>query len=227
MFNLKCLLSLGGLIALTACSTYDPILKTGRADRTAHEIQVVEDTVVLELAMSTSEPGLGYTDQNRVKNFLADYISRGRRHGPLVVSVPQNSPWGPQLEQSAADAYGIAYKSGVQDIKRSDYDSNGSPDAPMVLAYTAYRAIPPNCRSIASFDFTGTATNDPIPSFGCSTQANLAAMIADPADLLGTRRADPKDTLRRATVLEKYRAGESTATERSEAETGKISNAVQ
>jgi pilus assembly protein CpaD len=203
------------------------MLKTGHADRKSHDIQVVEDTVVLELAMNASEPGLPSAQTNQVSNFLADYISRGRRHGPLIVSVPQNSPWAAQLEQGAADAYSLAYKSGVRDIKRSDYDSNGSSEAPMVLAYTAFRAIAPDCPSLASINLSASATNDPHPSFGCATQANLAAMIADPADLLGARRSDPKDVMRRATVLNKYRAGESSATERSEAETGAISTAVK
>ena len=64
-------------------------------------------------------------------------------------------------------------------------------------------------------------------NYGCATNSNLAAMIADPADLLGTRRADPIDTLRRTEVLSKYRAGQSTATERTEQETGAVSNVVE
>ena len=58
-------------------------------------------------------------------------------------------------------------------------------------------------------------------------RANLAAMVSDPADLLGARRSDPADTLRRIEVLDLYRAGQSTATERSESESGAVSTAVE
>lgn len=221
------LLGLTALPLLASCATYDPKIKNGSADRPSYDIDVVEDTMVLEVVASEAEPGLPYYQMNRVKYFLQDYAARGKRHGPLVISVPQGSPYGVQFENGIREALNLAYEYGIKDISRSDYDSNGSPEAPMVLAFTAYRAIAPNCPSMASVNLAGTKTNDAHPGFGCAMQANLAAMIADPADLLGTRRADPADTLRRAEVLTKYRAGQSTATERTEQETGAVSTAVE
>lgn len=221
------LIGLSALPLLVSCSSYDPLLKTGSNDRPTYDIQVVEDTMVLEILASQSEPALPYYQINKVKYFLEDYSARGKRHGPLIISVPQGSPFGPQFEAGVKQTLNLAYEYGVKDISRNDYDSNGSPEAPMVLAFTAYKAIPPNCPSMASVNLAGTKTNDAHPGFGCAMQANLAAMIADPADLLGTRRADPVDTLRRAEVLTKYRAGQSTATERTEQETGAVSTAVE
>jgi pilus assembly protein CpaD len=54
--------------------------------------------------------------------------------------------------------------------------------------------------------------NEPWPDFGCSTQHNFAAVVADPRDLIEPRTSDPVDSLRRSTVIEKYRAGLATAT---------------
>ena len=217
-------LSALGLIA--GCSTYDPAIKTGNYDRYEHEIRVVEETVVLEVPMSAAEPGIPYSEQRRVEVFLSSYKSKGARHGPLILSVPQNSPFAAQLEISAREAYDLAYDYGVKDIKRSDYESNGAPEAPMVLAYRAFKAIPPDCPSLASIDLAGTRGNDPQPRFGCAMQANLAAMVADPADLIGARPEDPADTVRRVDVLTKYRAGQPTSTERTEAESGTVSQAI-
>lgn len=221
------LMSFSALALLAACSTFDPVIKTGHDGTFNHDIQVVEDTVVLEVPMSNAESGIPYYQRKKVQAFLADYKSRGVRHGPLILSVPLGSPWGQQLKTGVDQTVQLAYEYGVQDLKRSDYESNGSPEAPMVLAFTAYRAIAPNCPSLASIDMTASASNDTTPAFGCAMQANLAAMIADPADLIGARPFDAADTLRRVDVLTKYRAGQSTATERAESESGAISQAVQ
>lgn len=220
------LICFGALSLMAGCASNTPY-NSGYPDRNAHEIQVIQDTVVMEVRLSPAEQGLPYYQVNKVRNFMSDYKSRGHDHGPLVVSVPSGSPHAGQFEASVKQALAIAYDYGVKDISRNDYDSNGSPEAPMVLAFTAYRAIPPKCRSLATIDLTDSRSNDPQPMFGCATQANLAAMVADPADLLGIRRADPIDTLRRTEVLNKYRAGESTATERSQDESGAVSTAVE
>jgi pilus assembly protein CpaD len=54
--------------------------------------------------------------------------------------------------------------------------------------------------------------NQPPWNYGCATQRNLAAMVADPADLVQPRAEAPSYIMRRTTVLEKYRAGQPTST---------------
>lgn len=222
---------IGGLAALAVlggCASYDPYLKPGKSsDRYSHDIEVVEDTAVLELTAQAVSGGLSYMDSQRLEAFLADYKSRGKRHGPLVMSLPLNSPNSAIFDRAAAETYAWADAYGVPSIARSDYESGGAPEAPLVLAFTHYQAIPPKCPPISSYDYTGSATNDPRPSFGCAAQHNLAMMVADPADLLGARRSDPADTARRALVLTNYRAGRVTASERADGESGVISDAVE
>jgi pilus assembly protein CpaD len=48
--------------------------------------------------------------------------------------------------------------------------------------------------------------NQPPWNFGCSTQRNLAAMVADPTDLVQPRAETPAYTARRTTIMEQYRA---------------------
>jgi pilus assembly protein CpaD len=45
-------------------------------------------------------------------------------------------------------------------------------------------------------------------NFGCSTQRNLAAMVANPADLVQPRGEGAAYAERRSVVMEKYRKGE-------------------
>ena len=61
-------------------------------------------------------------------------------------------------------------------------------------------------------------------NFGCATQRNLAAMVANPADLVQPRGSTPAYQGRRTVVLDKYRKGDSTATNYPNENKGKISS---
>ena len=65
--------------------------------------------------------------------------------------------------------------------------------------------------------------NEEYWNFGCASQRNLAAMVENPADLTQPRGETPSYTGRRATMLDKYHRGESTATTYPDADKGKIS----
>jgi pilus assembly protein CpaD len=66
--------------------------------------------------------------------------------------------------------------------------------------------------------------NKPAWNHGCSYQRNLAAQVANPADLVQPRSETPVLASRRNTVTEKYRKGETTATVTPDADKGKISD---
>ena len=70
-------------------------------------------------------------------------------------------------------------------------------------------------------------SNRPHWNHGCAYQRNLAAQVAEPADLVQPRAETPVLTSRRATALEKYRKGEGTATTYPDANKGKISDVGQ
>ena len=56
-----------------------------------------------------------------------------------------------------------------------------------------------------------TASNLPMPNFGCASQHNLAAMVTDPRDLVSPRAMGPSDAARREIVMQAYQAGKPTA----------------
>jgi pilus assembly protein CpaD len=68
--------------------------------------------------------------------------------------------------------------------------------------------------------------NQPPWDFGCATQRNLAAMVANPADLVQPRGETPADTMRRTTVMGKYQQGTSTATQYPLTDSAKVSTGV-
>ena len=66
--------------------------------------------------------------------------------------------------------------------------------------------------------------NDPYWNLGCANQRNLAAMVANPEDLVQPRAETEIYAARRSTTLEKYRRGESTATTYPDLSKGTISD---
>ena len=58
-------------------------------------------------------------------------------------------------------------------------------------------------------------------NFGCATQRNLAAMVAEPADLVQPRAEGPAYTAKRTFGIDKWRKGESPATTYPDAEQGR------
>jgi pilus assembly protein CpaD len=66
--------------------------------------------------------------------------------------------------------------------------------------------------------------NRPPYNAGCATQRNLAAMVANPADLVEPRAETGTPTQRRTLVLDKYRQGLSTATQGNSNDSAKISD---
>lgn len=63
-----------------------------------------------------------------------------------------------------------------------------------------------------SEDVAMTASNEPMPNFGCAVQHNIAAMVANPRDLDESRRLDDApNATRRATIIGHYERGEPTS----------------
>jgi pilus assembly protein CpaD len=62
-----------------------------------------------------------------------------------------------------------------------------------------------------------------MPDFGCSVQQNIAAMVADPKDLVAPREMGPGDAVRRATLVKQYETGAVTAAAKSQDQSGAVS----
>jgi pilus assembly protein CpaD len=63
-----------------------------------------------------------------------------------------------------------------------------------------------------------------MPDFGCSVQHNIAAMTADPRDLVAPRGMDAGDATRRETVVGTYEKAQSTASAKSSSQSATLSS---
>ncbi|HVK79299.1 MAG TPA: CpaD family pilus assembly protein, partial [Verrucomicrobiae bacterium] len=163
----------------------------------------------------------------QVRNFASGYLRYG--HGAMILSTPSNAANSDSASLLANETRMALVEAGVSyvAVAGSTYDAAGAGDAPIVLSFARFEAEAPECAPLWEQDLAHQSNNQPWESFGCSTNANLAAMIEDPADLLRPRDMDPRDSNRRGTVMEAYRAGTQTHAERSNDERVSISDAVQ
>lgn len=100
------------------------------------------------------------------------------------------------------------------------------PRAPVLVGFDTVRASVPRCGTEWT-NLARTASNAGYSNFGCSVNANLAAQIANPRDIVTPRDMTPADPGRRAVVLDRYRRGEQTAAAiETLLENGEVSNAV-
>ncbi len=217
-----------GLSALGACASVPtpegPPVPTA-ADR--HRIEVTQSNERVEIPVTSGDAALSAGARAQVRNFASGYLRYG--HGALVMSTPSNSTNADSASLLANETRMALVEAGVSyvAVAGSTYDASGAGDAPIVLSFARFEAEAPECAPLWEQDLAHQSNNQPWASFGCATNANLAAMIEDPADLLRPRDMDPRDSNRRSTVMEAYRAGEQTHADRSSDERVSISNAVQ
>ena len=174
-----------------------------------HPIAVRQGEVWLDLAVYPGSSGLTESQKDQVANFLADYKSQTSDR--LLVRAPS----GGANETAAMRAYdqirrGLL-RAGVKPslVVLEPYFASGDPSAPVRLSYLQFVAEPPDCPDWSE-NVGRDPNNMPWPNKGCASQRNLAAMVANPEDLIRPRGETPRPSERRDTVWGKYIAGDST-----------------
>jgi pilus assembly protein CpaD len=193
-----------------------------------HPIVMKESDRTLELFMGTNRGTLTPAQRANVLAFAQRW--RHEATGGVVVDLPV----GTSNERSAADSLkeirSILMASGVppQGIAVRTYHPSDRKLATVNINYPKITASAGPC-GIWPSDIGPSAgrayfENQTYYNFGCATQRNPAAMVAQPSDLVQPRGESPIYTMRRTTVLEKYRKGDNTATNYPTNDASKISD---
>jgi pilus assembly protein CpaD len=217
-----------GALALTAGCASLPTEEVANLATQAdqHKITVSEIAQQMSLPVRPDDASLSRDAQIGIDAFARAYVRQG--HGAVYISTPSggaNSSAAARLAQEARmklAASGVPYYA----IVGSTYEATTA-DAPMMLRFVRFAAQAPECAPLYTQDLAHNPSNRPYESFGCSSQANLAAIISDPRDLIEPRLEDPRDPARRAHVLEAYRKGDQTHATRSNDERVQVSKAVE
>lgn len=183
------------------------------------------ETVRVEMPVDPRDSGLTWAQLELIEALAGEYKARG--HGPFVISYPQNAGNAEAAISAIADVRTALYGHGLdwRQIAGGAYEAGGYAQAPLIISFTRYRALPPQCDGRWT-DVRNTGAGRGWGDFGCATEQNLAAMVADPRDLVSARTLDDPDAARRQNVIDQWRRGENTASQRSAGESGTVSRAV-
>ncbi len=94
-------------------------------------------------------------------------------------------------------------------VMRSYAVSDMGASAPVRLSFMRVKGVVSDCGNWP-YAMKSNDQNTDYHNFGCATQANLAAMVDNPADLLRPRPLGPNDPARTNEILAKNRSGELT-----------------
>jgi pilus assembly protein CpaD len=172
--------------------------------RTNHPIVISERDVGIDIPVGMSDRGLNRVQRTAVDGFMSRY---DRDAQPTVtVMVPSGSANAGAASHVAAGIVKRMRASGVKDgrILHQLYDAAGyGENAPIRLTYPVMRASTGPCGRWPA-DLLDTTDNKHYANFGCAYQNNLAAQIANPADLLGPRRSTEIDAQNRSNSITVY-----------------------
>ncbi len=215
----------GILTALAGCQTTNKLEPASPVSYTQrHPIQVTNDQVSMQVRAGKNRSGLTRAQRARVGSFVAGYKNTGT--GSLRIKAPSSQVNDVQAAGAVAEVRRIMERNAIprSNIRMVNYyPRNRRVSAPVILSYQRNAALASNCETWPE-PSTLTYKNQPYWNFGCATQNNLAAMVANPRDLVQPRRSSPADAQRRDVVIDKYRTGEVTTAKRDESETGTVSD---
>jgi pilus assembly protein CpaD len=181
-----------------------------------HPILVSQEPASMSIHVPRGSSGMSPAQKAQVGSFLERFRGADAGNSKLVVSVPSGSSNEAAIVRVVGDLRGMITSSGFADsnVVIEPYVESRQGGAPIRLAYLRYVAQGPECGTWPA-NLAEERRNLNYHNFGCAQQRNLAAQIANPADLLGPRTMDPADAERRAVVIDRYRQGKSTPAEKS------------
>jgi pilus assembly protein CpaD len=206
--------ALAGL-ALAACAFTPNGAEDGLSVDQRFPITVEPHMEMVRLPFDAARGGLDQVGAADLERFARDYIDNGS--GVLAIAGSRRNPAAPGTIADRLVALGVP-----RDRIMVGNPDNADTGDDVRLSYIRYQAHAEACGDW-SVNLGSTSANKISPNFGCATQHNLAAMVADPRDLVTPKPLDPNDAQRRLTVLEKYRKGETTVATKAAEQSGSIS----
>ena len=215
------------LVTLAATATLGACASNGSPDSqpltplSRYSLQV--EPGLDRIALAVRDDGLS-ANQQAALNDLADRY--------MLSGVGQVRVEGPSGEDPAAARQTWAVRTALEaaglPAERIVIASYAAPDprAPVLAGFETVRAVIPNCAAEPR-SLGGRFSNEPSMGLGCAVNANIAAQIADPRDIVGHRPISPPDSGRAAVVFDNYRRGEVTSAQQEKLVEGRLARAVE
>lgn len=180
-----------------------------------HPILVSQQPSNLAIKVPRGSTGMSPHQKAQVVEFLNRYRAGDSGNSKLVISAPSGSPNEVAAMQAVAEIRHLMRESGFPDgsITVEAYHEEREPQPAIRVSYLRYVAEGPECGRWP-VNVGGDNKNEPYANFGCATQRNFAAQVANPADLIGPRSMTPAPGERRDVIWGKYIKGESTISQK-------------
>jgi len=201
--------------------------------RLRHPIVVEERLRNTEVFVGSGRGGLTSAQRADIIAVGQGWLREGT--GVITVEVPIHTPNARAAKDSSREIHSLLAATGVP--ARGVATRHYTPNDPRLFAsirvsYPQIAATVGPCGTWPedlgpSVKNKSYYANKPYYNLGCASQRNLAAMVANPSDLVQPRPETPVYTARRTFALDKYRQGQSTATVYPDADKNKISNVGQ
>ncbi|MDX2307695.1 MAG: CpaD family pilus assembly protein [Hyphomicrobium sp.] len=187
-----------------------------------HPILVSQQPETMSVNVPKGSSGLSPVQRADVLNFARGARASDAGNSRVVISAPSGTSNEVAAMQSVHEIGELLGSAGISetDIVVESYPGDRGSAPAVKVAYLRFVAEGPECGHWPT-NLASQRDNLPHPNMGCATQKNLAAMIANPADLVMPRGTTARPAERRLVTWEKYIKGEVTGAEKSEEEKAK------
>lgn len=193
---------------LASCAGQDRLSTGSLPDdyRTRHPIVVGEKEKTIDIPIATGQGRLTRGQQEVIAGFASEFAQTST--GVIQVLVPAGAANSNAAHAAAREIRSRLRSMGISPdrVIERPYDTGGYGEAsPIRLTYVTIAANVEPCGQWPEDMTLNTSQNKNYYNFGCASQSNLAAQIANPNDLLGPRRMTPADAAQREQGIDRYR----------------------
>jgi pilus assembly protein CpaD len=203
----RLILAAAATALLAGCANRDSITVGAVPDdyRTRHPIVISEKEQTIDIPVAPTDRQVTRPQRDALEGFVSSYDRSAAP--PITIMVPTGSQNEVAANHVAQGMVTIVKNNGIprSRIGLVSYQADASETvAPIRVSYVAMKAQTDKCGRWPD-DLTNTHENKNYQDFGCSYQNNLAAQIANPADLLGPRKPGDIDAAKRNQAIQIYR----------------------
>ncbi len=203
------------LATLAGCASYSKdnftVGSVHHTYKTRHPIIIEEREQTLDVPIGSGAHDLSKAALGAIEGFA--YRFRKSASGVITIMLPSGSPNEGSAKSARPKVIQAVIISGVPREKirmTSYYAAEHGSSAPIRLSYIGVKANVEACGKWPDDLAGANGQNHNYQNFGCASQNNMAAMIANPADLLGPRGMSPINAARRIEGLKDYSKGDIT-----------------
>ena len=192
---------------LAGCARRDSITVGSVPDdyRTNHPIIVAEQEEKIDLPVGVGDHAMSRIQRTALDGYMSYYDASAG--APVTILYPVGSANAVAASLVAADIAGYIHSRGVSGgrVVSMPYEAGAAEASPPIrVSYRRMKASTGECGRWPD-NIVDTTDNKHYANFGCAYQNNLAAQIANPADLLGPRAPGDIDAENRGNALTDYK----------------------